>query len=406
MRTHQAKARRRKTGGLRGFDLLEGRQLMTLGLVQFGPPTPVAFQGNPNSTALADFDGDGKLDLATALNNANLGMARGNGDGSFQAAQYFTADRSPFFPSTISIAVGDFNNDGKPDLATSTFSTNQLSVILNESTGAGNLAFGDPITQGAGAEPVYVVVGDFNRDGKLDVATANIAADGGASVGILLGNGDGTFQDVQFVAAGANPDSLAVGDFNRDGIPDLAVTYGADAGPSADKVGVLLGNGDGTFQDVRFFNAGSAPTALAIGDFNRDGVPDIAAANEDSNNVSILIGDGGGNFTTRCTLAVGRAPNAIAAADFNGDGRLDLGVSNSGDQSLTVLYGKGNGDFYRCRPANRAFAVGGASTGRISVGRLTRGARPDVVVPTNDHVAVLVNGAHPRQPRAARPRWR
>jgi len=176
-------------------------------------------------------------------------------------------------------------------------------------------------------------------------------------------------------------------------------------------VGVLLGNGDGTFQDVRYFNAGTAPTALAIGDFNRDGVLDVAAANEASNNVSILLGDGHGNFTTRYTLPVGKAPNGIAAADFNGDGRLDLAVSNSGDQNLTVLYGKGNGDFYRCRPANRTFAVGGESTGKISVGRIARGRLPDVVVPTADHVAVLVNRTHmPRvvthMPRVVRPRHR
>jgi len=406
MRTRQTQARR-QTGGARGFDLLEGRALLTtLGLVQFGPPAPVAFNGNPNATALADFDRDGKLDLAAALGGRDLGVAPGNGDGTFQAARYFTGDPSPFFATTLSIAVGDFNNDGKPDLATSTFSTNQVSVLLNESTGAGNLAFGDPITHGAGAEPVYVVVGDFNRDGRLDVATANIAADPGASVGVLLGNGDGTFQDVRFLAAGANADSLAVGDFNRDGVPDLAVTYGADAGPSANQVGVLLGNGDGTFQDVRYFSGGTAPTALAIGDFNRDGIVDIAAANEVSNNVSILLGDGSGNFTNRYTLPVGKAPNGIAAADFNGDGRTDLAVANSGDQTLTVLYGKGNGDFYRCRPANRAFAVGGESTGKISVGRLARSGRPDVVVPTTNHVAVLVNGAHARQARPVRLRHR
>src|SRR5581483_3847576 len=105
--------------------------------------------------------------------------------------------------------------------------------------------FGDPHLFGAGATPVALVLADFNADGKLDEATANIAADAADSVAVRLGRGDGTFEDLQFAAAGANADALAAGDFNRDGIPDLAVGYASDAGPSAGKVGILLGNGNG-----------------------------------------------------------------------------------------------------------------------------------------------------------------
>ncbi|OJW11201.1 MAG: hypothetical protein BGO49_11080 [Planctomycetales bacterium 71-10] len=373
------------------LEALEGRWLLTGGVMRFGPPAPVALEGSPNSSVLADFNGDGKLDLASALGGSDVGVAPGNGDGTFQATRYFRADPDPFFPTTLAAVVGDFNNDGRPDLAISTFSTDAVSVLLNTSEGGG-LSFAEPITHGAGAEPVFLAVGDFNRDGRLDVATANIAADAESSVGILLGRGDGRFEDLRFAAAGANPNSIAVGDFNRDGVPDLAVSYSADAGASADRVGVLLGRGDGTFQAVRYFAAGTTPASIAVGDFNRDGVPDLAAANVNSDNVSVLVGDGAGGFTPRATYRVGSKPNAIVAADFTGDGRLDLAVANSKGNSVTVLTGRGNGTFLGANSRRNVFPAGPEPSGSLAVGRIARRFLPDLVVPNaSNRASVLLN---------------
>jgi len=306
-------------------------------VMRFGPPAPVALEGLPNSSVLADFNGDGKLDLASALGGSDVGVAPGNGDGTFQATRYFRADPDPFFPTTLAAVVGDFNNDGRPDLAISTFSTDAVSVLLNTSEGGG-LSFAEPITHGAGAEPVFLAVGDFNRDGRLDVATANIAADAESSVGILLGRGDGRFEDLRFAAAGANPNSIAVGDFNRDGVPDLA------------------------------------------------------AANVNSDNVSVLVGDGAGGFTPRATYRVGSKPNAIVAADFTGDGRLDLAVANSKGNSVTVLTGRGNGTFLGANSRRNVFPAGPEPSGSLAVGRIARRFLPDLVVPNaSNRASVLLN---------------
>jgi hypothetical protein len=360
--------------------------------VRFSGPIEVPFNGEPNSAALADFNRDGKLDLAVANNSHQLGVALGNGNGTFQPVQYFQAGFGPL-SATLSVTTGDFNNDGKPDLAASNFAVNVVTVLLNTSTGGG-LSFAPPLEHGAGSEPVFIAVGDFNRDGKLDVATANIAADPNNSVGILLGKGDGTFEDLRFAAAGANPNSLAVGDFNRDGIPDLAVTYSADAprNPSTDHVGILLGQGDGSFQTVRFFAVGEIPISTAVGDFNRDGIPDLAVANAKSDSVSILIGDGQGNFLPRATYRTGRRPLSVVTADFNGDGRLDLAVANSESNDVKLLLGNGNGTFFPRSFRRSLFPAGTRPSGKMAVGPIARGYLDDLAVPNaNGRASVLLN---------------
>src|SRR5215467_9061429 len=204
-------------------------------------------------------------------------------------------------------------------------------LILAGSAQAQNVSFLVSGQFGAGPDPVSVAVGDFNGDGLQDLAVANHEAyEGPDGVSVLLGNGDGTFQTARSLGAGSSPSSIAVGDFNRDGIQDLAV---ANNGFGSNNVSVLLGNGDGTFQAAVNFGAGNNPFYIAVGDFNGDGVQDLAVANYgdfDSGNVSVLLGNGDGTFQTARILGAGSNPSSIAVGDFNRDGIQDLAVANNG----------------------------------------------------------------------------
>ena len=200
---------------------------------------------------------------------------------------------------------------------------------------AQTVSFITRVDYAAGTNPSSVAVGDFNRDGVPDVAVANY---GSNTVSVLLGNGDGTFQPALTLAADANPEFVAVSDFNRDGVPDLVV-----ACSGSNSVSVFLGNGDGTFQPARNF-AANGGQSVAVGDFNGDGVQDLAVADYNLNNVpgsdtvSVLLGNGGGTFQPARTFATaGMNPVTVAVGDFNGDGLQDLAVANFNSNTVSVL---------------------------------------------------------------------
>ena len=199
--------------------------------------------------------------------------------------------------------------------------------------GNGDGTFQAARTFTAGKTIWSVAVGDFNGDGKLDLAVP----DGGSNtVSVLLGNGDGTFQAPRSFPVGTGPVSVAVGDFNGDRVQDLAVVNYFDF-----TVSVLFGNGDGTFRAGGTFAASDYPWSVAVADFNGDGALDLVTANLGSTTVSVLPGNGDGTFQATQNFGAGFGPVFVAVADVNGDGKPDLVVPSYYGRAISVLLGNG-----------------------------------------------------------------
>lgn len=290
----------------------------------------------------ADFDGDGKLDLAvvnTGINElGDVSVLLGNGDGSFGRPKAHDLGAVPLF-----VRAGDFNRDGKQDLAVTT-NSNFVAVLL----GNGDGTFQVPADYATEEGPQDLAVADVNRDGNPDLAVVNecghINGCRNGTVSILLGRGDGTFQDQQSFLVGIFPLEAAVADFNGDGNPDLVVTMPCGTDPncvSNGGVGVLLGNGDGTFQDIApYIGTGLDTARLNVGDFNGDGKMDVVALNYQTASLTIFPGRGDGTLKAGIPFGVGNNPISVSVADFDGNGSADMAVLNEIDRTFSVLLNK------------------------------------------------------------------
>jgi uncharacterized protein (TIGR03437 family) len=268
----------------------------------------------------------------------------------------------------------------------------RLSASLRETVQAvSGGGFAPPVNYAAGSQPISVAVGDFNGDGFADVAVVNL---GDANVSILLGNGDGTFQPAANYQAGAYPQSVATGDFNGDGKVDLAVAS-LDAN-NGGQVTVLLGNGNGSFQAPVFYPVGGYAPAVAVSDFNTDGKADLVVVHYASTlpgQAAILLGNGDGTFQTAVNYSVGRGPGAVVAGDFNGDGNADLAVGSI-DSTVAVLLGKGDGTF---QPAQNIAA--GSAPRSLAAGDFNGDGKLDLAADDTGDVSVLLgNGDGTFQP--------
>jgi hypothetical protein len=359
-------------------------------------PSYAADIAGATGAVVADFNGDGVPDMAVwipctsdcnqAEGRGSLAVLLGNGDGTFQAPVVHAGET--FGP--VSLATGDFNGDGKLDLALACEGAGDAGCergAVRVLLGNGDGTFQASHMYAAGAGSNYsLATGDFDGDGKLDLVVAYQTSENSA-VAVLLGNGDGTFQaPVSYSTGAACAVFVAVGDFNNDGAPDLAVVNGC----VSDTVSVLLGNGDGTLQPAVIYPSGGAFAAsLAVGDFNGDGAADLAVVNNCANydnlvcassgSVGVLLGNGDGTFNAPVSYASGASQaNFVTVGDFNGDGHSDLAVgfsaANGNDRVLSLLLGNGDGTFQ----APARYGSGGPAT-MIATGDFNRDGQPDVV---------------------------
>jgi hypothetical protein len=300
-----------------------------------------------NNHAAADFNGDGKNDIAGA--GVGVRVMLNNGDGTFRAAIQYATDKP-----TQDIAAGDLNGDGKVDIvATNIDPQVGLTVLLGN--GDGTFRAPSAYANDTGADAPSIVLADFDHDGRLDAAVAHqlncfagpcVVAN---SISLWRGVGDGTFQPPQQLTVGPGLYELAAADLNNDGHTDLAVAA------MSGRVFVLLGNGDGTFRQLPDITlvAGVDNTDVDAADFNGDQIQDLVVAADADHRTIVMLGNGDGTFRVSASVpdAIQERPGQQTVADFNGDTFQDvaIGMSNccslNGDGALGVLLGNGNGTF-------------------------------------------------------------
>lgn len=382
----------------------------------FGPPVEYnLYPGNATRVVIADVNRDGKPDLVVAIHgdptmatDGSVTVLLGNGDGTFQLSGSYDSGGW----DTMGLAVGDVNGDGIPDVVVANGTgaggggSGNVAVLLGVGSGTFSPFVAYPVGD---ILPTSVAIGDINGDGKPDlVVGSQTTAD------VLLGNGDGTFQTAVIYSSGGVGATAAIADVNGDGKPDielvnrcttvtnnLCVDYGS--------AGVLSGNGDGTFKPVVTYPpGGKSPYGIAVADVNGDGYPDLLTANivslstVESGSVGVLLGNGDGTFQPAIPyLTGGTNGSQVAVADVNGDGKPDLVTFAENPQALIVMLGNGNGTFQ----AGVQFDVGEFIPVGLGVGDVNGDGKPDAVVANYDYfVSVLINspevviGGSPQEP--------
>ncbi len=395
-----------------------------------GPATFPAHLG-PSSIVVADFNGDGILDIAIANRTSNdVSVLLGKGNGTFNAQVKYSAGAGT---DPISIAAADFNGDGKPDLVVADSGNNSISVLLNTGTGT----FSAAVQYKVGNSPSAVAAADLNGDGIADIAVTNA---GDNTVTVLINSGSGTFSTGGTYATDSSPSSVAIADFDGNGFNDLAVAnrggndvsillnqgggtfataanycvvvvsgacssvaavspvsvvavdLNGDGKPDlavaslAQSVVTLVNNGSGVFALTAQSSASRAPQAIAAGDFNKDGFQDVVVADNTANSFEIFNGNGTGNLAAPLRFLSGSQPIAIATGDFNKDGKLDVAIVNNSDNDVAVVLGNGDGTFQDIESY-----ISGSNVRSVALGDFNGDGKTDFLVSNSSASAYSVN---------------
>lgn len=387
--------------------------LAVSGVVYGVTATTISAIGGPGTYGLVStvtgsgyvFSPTGSVSFVDA-NHGNASLATsalGQGTASNGLGFFLSYTEPPVPQSPFMVAAADFNGDGKLDAAIANGPNAAIPVSVLLGNGDGTMTPTPPIPVSAPQGNEEIAIADFNGDGIPDIVTnlynPDIAPFGTPlnEVQILLGNGDGTFTLGQLISAPGDG-FIATGDFNGDGIADLALAIDSLIPGVPGTVVVELGQGDGTFRLSPTTSAtGVVPSAIATGDFNRDGRLDLAICNAGSNDVTVLLGNGDGTFTpSLLSPTTGFSPFMIVAADFNGDGLVDLATldilgADNGVQSVHVLLGKGDGTFTAAPTVSTSFSADNVNLA-LTVGDFNGDGTADLA---------FVSGIHNNGPRLA-----
>ena len=425
---------------------------------QYFPGQLFGVNTSPSAIAVGDFNGDGKIDYVTANNSTIIvNLMKGDGSSSFSETYTFNSAPTGVFPAAV--AVGDFNGDGKLDIAVVDGSSNKVAVFLNNGDGTFGMT---PQTYAVGVGVASLALGDFNGDGKLDIVTANLGTfdpmtstysgsglsvlingvngaftanpdiplpraplsvaaadingDGKAdliytqsnaynAIGVLYGRGNGTFQNTVTVATDYAEARVIAIDLNGDGAIDLLT----DAGGSNSYVNIYLNNGNGTFRPAQPYSVSGSVTDFAVADINSDGRPDIVAITSGST-LDVLTGAGNGTFGGPVSYDNGRYPQRLAIADVNGDGKPDILTTTNyfSYNDVSVTLNAGNGTF-----RVRGMYATGNNPDYVAIGDVNGDGKPDIVTAnqTDGTVSVLLSsgggtyGANTDYPTGGNPKW-
>lgn len=365
------------------------------GVPTFAAQQVFATGTSPSAIRIADINGDGKKDLVVANNgtlvSVYLNTTTTNAtSATFAAPQPFTTGLIP-----VAIAIDDFNTDGKLDLAVSNFLDAAIAVFLNTTTpGAMTVTFATKQTIGTGSGAAWLTTGDFDGDGKPDLAWCNVVGGNGNVAAVFnktaTGAGTTTFGTEADFAVGANPSSLIAADVSGDGKPDLIVANRND-----NTVTVLfdaneVGDTQPRFGALQALAAGTAPQNVAVDDLNADGRLDLVVADETGNSVSTLLNSGTPTFAVHQTFATGTAPAGVASDDFNGDGRPDIAVANATDATVSVLLNTTPaGTALASFSAQHTFATG-TNPAAVTTADINGDGKPDIVVVNANAATVSV----------------